>query len=181
MLLRRNTALALGALVLTVPVLSSCGFDYATDQVTNYSNTANERSGTVKVVGAVIVAERNGSGTFLATFSNSDTEEEATLESVQGDQGSTLQADFSPYEIAPRGQVALSQEGGIRVTGDFEIGDFVPLTVGFGNGESVSLTVPVHPACDEYEGLDDAPEAEGASAATGETYECEMVEHESGH
>ncbi|MEV7430313.1 hypothetical protein AB0N29_11915 [Nocardioides sp. NPDC092400] len=177
MLLRRNTALALGALVLTVPALGSCGFNYATDRVTNYSNTANERSADVDVVGAVIVSEAAGSGTFLATLSNNPEADEDTLEAISGGSGVELEvADFEPYEIAEGGLVSMLQEGGVRVTGDFEPGDFVPLTLEFGNGESVELTVPVHPACDEYEGLDDAPQADGAASTTeAEPYDCEGV------
>ena len=176
MLLRRNTALALGALVLTVPALGACGFNPATDRVTNYSNAANERSGTVDVVGAMIVSERGGSGTFLATLSNSHAADPTSFDSLSGGEGSDIEAaEFQPYEIAEGGRVVLLQEGGVRVTGDFEPGDFVPLTVGFDNGESIEVSVPVHPACDEYEGLDDAPPAEGATSSDAEPYDCDAV------
>ncbi len=176
MLLRRNTALALGALVLTVPALSSCGFNYATDRVTNYSNAANERSGTVDVVGAMIVSERGGSGTFLATLSNSPAADATSFDSLTGGEGTDITAaEFQPYEIVEGGRVVLLQEGGVRVDGDFEPGDFVPLTIGFDSGESIDVTVPVHPACDEFEGLDDAPQGEGAATADAEPYDCDGV------
>lgn len=182
MLLRRNTALALGALVLTVPALGSCGFDPATDRVTNYSNAANERSGTVDVVGAMIIAERGGSGTFLATLSNSPDADPTSFDSLTGGEGSDLEAaEFEPYEIVEGGRVVLLQEGGVRVTGDFEPGDFVPLTVGFASGETVEVSVPVHPACDEFEGLDDAPQAAGAASSDAEPYDCEAVSVEPHH
>lgn len=179
--LRRNTALALGALALTVPALSSCGFDYATDQVNTIAMVENERSAVVDVVGATIVAERDGSGTFLANFANGS-EEPAAVETIEGGADGALEVgEFRPIELAPGGGISLSFAGkGVRVTGDFEIGDFVPLTVGFANGEQVELSVPVVPACGEYEGYDDAPAAGGA-APTGEPYECGVAEGESAH
>ncbi|MDN4174581.1 hypothetical protein QWY28_16590 [Nocardioides sp. SOB77] len=176
MLLRRTTARALGVLVLTVPVLGACGFNPATDRVNTISMSGNDRSGSVDVVGAVIVSERAGSGTFLATFSNNPEADATEVESLTGGSGASVEAaEFEPYEIIEGGLVSLLQEGGIRLTGDFDPGDFVPLTIGFSSGEEVSLTVPVVPACDEYEGLDDAPEAEGATTSDAEAYDCEGV------
>lgn len=175
MLLRRNTALALGALVLTVPVLSSCGFNPATDRVNTISMSGNDRSGVVDVVGAVIVSERAGSGTFLATLSNYHEAEDTTFDSITGGDGATIQAgDFEPYELTEGGLVSLLQEGGVRIDGDFDPGDFVPLTLGFASGEEITMTVPVVPACDEYDGLDNAPASAGG-AATGEVYDCDLV------
>ena len=44
----------------------------------------------------------------------------------------------------PGGLVNLAEPAaGIVLTGDFTAGDVVPLTVDFGNGERVSLNVPV--------------------------------------
>ncbi|MDN4162525.1 hypothetical protein [Nocardioides abyssi] len=172
MLLRRNTALALGALVLTVPVLSSCGFNPATDRVNTISMSGNDRSGDVDIVGAVIVSERAGSGTFLTTFSNYHEADPTEFDSITGGDGTTVEAgEFQPLEIKEGGLVSLLQEGGVRLTGDFDPGDFVPLTLGFSSGEEITVTVPVVPACDEYEGLDDA----AGDLGSGEEYDCEGV------
>ena len=175
MLLRRNTALALGALVLTVPALGACGFNPGTDRVNTISMSGNDRSGTVDVVGAVIVSERAGSGTFLTTFSNNDNADTTEFESITGADGADVEAaDFEPHEIREGGLVSLLQDGGVRLTGDFDPGDFVPLTLGFSSGEEITMTVPVVPACDEYDGLDNAPQADGA-ASDGEPYDCDKV------
>ncbi|GGO76990.1 hypothetical protein [Nocardioides deserti] len=172
MLLRRNTALALGALVLTVPALGACGFNPATDRVNTISMSGNDRSGDVDVVGAVIVSERAGSGTFLTTFSNYHEAEPTEFDSITGADGATVEAgEFEPLEIKEGGLVTLLQSGGVRLTGDFDPGDFVPLTLGFSSGEEIEMTVPVVPACDEYEGLDNAP----GSTGSGEEYDCEGV------
>ncbi|MCR6032235.1 hypothetical protein GGQ22_12410 [Nocardioides sp. zg-579] len=176
MLLRRNTTLALGALVLTVPVLSSCGFNPATDRVNTISMSGNERSGSVDVIGAVIVSERAGSGTFLTTFSNNPGAEATEIESISAGSGAAVEAaEFEPYALAEGGLVSLLQDGGVRLTGDFDPGDFVPLTIGFSSGEQVSVTVPVVPACDEYDGLDDAPQAAGTAPSDAEPYDCAAV------
>ncbi len=55
------------------------------------------------------------------------------------------------------------------MNGDFGPGDVVTLEIGFGDGTSTEMEVPVVPPCDEFEGLDvSAPESE-------ETYHCEVA------
>ena len=59
---RRKLAIAIGALVLAVPGLSACGFNYATDREYTPGNGTNDQHGVVDVLNAVIVAERGRLG-----------------------------------------------------------------------------------------------------------------------
>src|SRR6478609_7881275 len=67
---RRKLATAIGALVLAVPALSACGFNYATEREYTPGNGTNYQHGVVDVLNAVIVAGEDGSGTFIASLSN---------------------------------------------------------------------------------------------------------------
>jgi hypothetical protein len=158
MLLRRNIALALGALVLAAPVLSSCGFDYATDRINTVAAGVNNRDKTVDVLGAVVVAAQPNSGTFIATLSNNSQTKSASLTSIAGANGNTVTADdFAPIEVAPGGMVNLALDGGVRLNGTFEAGQFLPVSLTFASGETVVMEIPVVTACDKYAGLDNAP------------------------
>lgn len=150
--LTRKLTLATAALALAVPTLASCGFDYATDRYYTPAVGANDRSGSVDVLAGVIVSSEPGSGTFIASFSNNNEDEAATLESVGGEVST---ASFQPIEIPAGGLVNLADPpADIAVEGDFETGDFVPVTVTFGTGEEIDLEVPVVPNQDDYAGLD---------------------------
>lgn len=155
---RRSVALSLGGLVLAAPLLTACGFNYATDRVYTPASGVNNRDATVDVLGAVIVSGQDDSGTFIATFSNNSTEEKATVESLAGAGGNTIQADsFSPIKIDEGGLVNLATDksGGIPVSGSFTAGNFVPVTLTFGDGERVEMKVPVVPNdTGDYAGLD---------------------------
>lgn len=161
---------SVGALALAT-TLSSCGFDYATDR--EYTPTAgvNDRDAQVDVLSAVVVADHQGEGAFVASFANNDQEHAITVESLAGAGETTLAAtDFSPVEIAPGQLVNLATDGGVTVTGDFGPGSFVSVKIGFDNGESAEMSVPVVAPCDEFEGL--APSASGTSS--GESYDCDL-------
>ena len=56
--------------------------------------------------------------------------------------------------MGPREAVNLADDGGILVTGDFDAGQLLPLTMTFANGDTVELNVPIVTACDEFLGLD---------------------------
>lgn len=158
MQLRRNIALAAGALLLAAPNLSSCGFNYATDRVNTPAAGVNNHDKTVDVLNAVIVAAQPNSGTFIATFSNNSATDAASFTDLTGAAGNTLTADdFDPIEIAAAGAVSLATAGGVRVNGTFIAGNFLPVTIGFANGESVVMNIPVVTPCHQFEGLDDAP------------------------
>jgi len=153
----RPLATAAAVFALAAP-LSSCGFDAATEREYDVNGAAENREGTVDVLSAVVVSGNAGSGTFIASLSNNDLSDEQSLTGVTGAEGAPIEpADFEPVTVAPGGFVNLAEPpAAIVLTGDFEAGDFLPLSVDFGNGERISLNVPVVPDNDDayWEGLD---------------------------
>lgn len=194
--LRRSAALAVGALAI-VPTLSSCGFHYATDRVYTPAAGINDRSGTVAILGAVVVASRPGEGTLVASLSNSSRDETISLQGVNPAAGETLQvAPVGDVSMKPQQSADLADDA-IAVTGDYTAGDVVTLSFVFSDGETITTEVAVVTNCDEFKGYDTAfadstaapsPSAEptgkgkgdqGATAeaspsaeATGEPYDC---------
>lgn len=140
----RPLATAAAVLALAAP-LSSCGFNYATDRDYTPAGGANNRDGDVDVLSAVVVSAAEGSGTFVASLSNNDPDGEQTFTAVAGAEGSAVTAaEFEPVTITPGGIVNLADPAaGIVLTGDFSAGNVVPLSIDFGNGERISLNVPV--------------------------------------
>ena len=140
----RPLATAAAVLALAVP-LSSCGFDYATEREYDVTSAALSREGAVDILSAVVVSAAEGSGTFVASFSNNDPADAQTFTGLAGGEGATVTAaEFEPVSIPAGGLVNLADPAaGIVLTGDFTAGDVVPLTIDFGNGERISLNVPV--------------------------------------
>ena len=171
MQIRRSLALTAGALVLAVPTLTSCGFDYATNRPYTPGEGVNSVDGeNVKVLNAVVVAGQPDSGTFVASLASSS-DETMSFEGISGAGGATVEPDdFTAIEIPPRGLVNLAEEGGPALSGTFEAGDFLPLTLSFDNGDTLTVTVPVVPACEEYEDLDES--SPSASASPSGAYAC---------
>ena len=154
---RRSLRLVAGALVLAVPLLSSCGFGKATDKVYTPAEGINNRDGDVDVLAAVIVAAQPDSGTFIATLSNNVSTKDDSFEGLEGaGEWADLQIGevSPPVDVPARGFVNLADEGGVSLTGDFEAGDVARLTLTFGSGQTTTMSVPVVFACDEYTGLD---------------------------
>src|SRR5829696_1794810 len=152
----RPLATAAAVIALAAP-LSSCGFEYATEREYSVNSAAEERSGTVDVLSAVVVSAAEGSGTFVASFSNNDTDEEQSFTAISGDDGTSVEAaDFEPVTVPGDGLVNLAEPPAeIVLTGDFAAGDVLPLVIDFDNGERVSLNVPVVSDDSGYwEGLD---------------------------
>lgn len=169
---RRTLALASGVLLLA-PLTASCGFDYATDRVNENTAGATNREGTVDVLNALVVATGPGSGTFVAQLSNNNDAESAALTSVAGEAaGVPLEVSAASVDLLPRAAANLADEEGIRVTGDFEAGQVLPMTLAFDTGEQIEVNVPVVAACEQYAELDDAPEIEGQAVGS-EAYPCE--------
>lgn len=163
-LLRRPTALVLGALLLGAPALASCGFDYATNRVNTPATGVNDKSANVDVLAAVVVAARPDSGTFIASFANNSDTDSASVTALAGaGAGDITAGSFQPIEMPPLGFVNLAQEGGVPVTGSFTAGDFVSVEVGFADGESSTLQIPVVTDCNEYAGLDETASDEPAA------------------
>jgi len=161
---RRSTATAL-TLLLAAPALASCGFDYDTNEVTTISAGVNDRAGTVDILGAVIVADRDDAGVFAATFSNKtdptaseiaagDVGNDALVGLSAGDGGSdsdlSVIGSVAPIEVDAKGAVNLFTEGGIPVEGDFAAGDVVPVRLTFESGQVSTLQVPVQSYCHQY-------------------------------
>jgi hypothetical protein len=154
---RRSLRLVAGALVLALPLLGSCGFGKATDQVYTPAAGSNDRDGDVDVLGAVIVAAQPDSGTFVASLSNNSPDNDAELTGVAG-AGDWSDLGVEPsdlsIDIPARGFVNLVNEDPITVTGDFGAGQVAELTFSFASGDSVTMDVPIVFACNTYEGLD---------------------------
>lgn len=151
MQLRRPLALMTGALVLSLGGLTSCGFDLATDRPYTAPEGTNARDGEVDVLSAIVVAAQPNQGTLVLTLVN-NSENDASLDGVAGQD---LEVDeFAPIEVAPREMVNLADEGGILVSGDFDAGQLIPLTLTYADGGTTELNVPVVTACDEHLGLD---------------------------
>jgi hypothetical protein len=169
--MRRSLALLSGAILLTAP-LSSCGFDDATNRVNTITAGASDRDTTVDVLNAVVVSAQEGSGTFIATFVNNDTEEDATVEAIESE---AAQVDFTPIQIDPGGlyNLAREEDANVTVEGELGAGATVPLRIQLSGGQVVELDAPVVPSCDEWEGLDVT--SSGASSEE----QCE-IEHEEG-
>ena len=157
MLLRRKIATVVGALALAAP-LSSCGFDYATDQSYNPAVGINDGAGTIDVLNAVIVTGQEGSGTLVAAVANGAVDEEGTdtLTSITAAQGTDLTvAEIEPIELGPEGFVQLGEQD-IDVTGTVTPGDVVTLAFEFESGLTIDADVSVVTNCDEFEGYDSA-------------------------
>lgn len=167
---RTRFALAAGALVLAVPGVASCGFNYATDRENTIANGTSNKDGVVDVLNAVIVSSADGSGTFIATLSNNSPTDTVTMESLSfGSNSTTEVASFTPVEVKPMDVVNLADGQGIKVSGDFKAGDFLRVTVGFDNGESAALNVHVVLDDDEYSGYDNGTGTPSPSASPAAT------------
>jgi len=175
-------ALAAGGLLLAVPALSSCGFDYPTERVNTVGAGVTEREASVDVAGALIVAGQSDSGTLIGTLANNSEDDVSLTTLTGGDKGSIEADSFKPVVVPGRGHqnlATLADEGdGVTVTGDFDAGDFVTVTLDFDNDESVTVELPVVKPCYQYEGLD-ISQADGEGADDSETdprYSCEVAE-----
>ena len=190
MLLRRQLAIAVGAVALAAP-LSSCGFDYATDRPYTPGAATNDRSGQVDILGATVVSSEPGRGTLVVGFSNNSDSDENAVTGVTAE-GFEIEG-FETVELPPQGYEQLGEQG-VEVTGDYVAGNVLDLTFEFEDGEPITMEVPVVTACDEFEGWDTAAESgsavpSSAASATptgeatgepsdGETYSCDLAHSE---
>ncbi|HEX5088443.1 MAG TPA: hypothetical protein VFV89_11595 [Nocardioides sp.] len=187
---RRSLRLVAGALLLTLPLLGSCGFDKATDQIYTPGAGTDDRSQDVDVLSAVIVSAQANSGTFIASLSNNKATKAYELTGVAGSgewSDLTVEPSELSIEIPARGFVNLADQDPITVSGDFTPGQVAELTLSFDSGDSVTMPVPIVYACNYFEGLDSSasqpsgsagasPSASASSTATpGEPYDCTGV------
>lgn len=164
MQLRRSARLltAAGALLLAAPVLTSCGFNYATDRPYTPGVGTNHQDGDIDVLGAVVVSAEDGSGTLITTFSNNQEDEPSTVVGIAGvgDDAELEISEFDPIEVAPGGYVNLASpenlaaDSPIIVEGDFMTGQFMTLEFTFADGTSATIDLPTVADCYEYAGLD---------------------------
>jgi hypothetical protein len=165
---RRSLRLAVGALVLALPLLASCGFDKATDKVYTPAAGINNRDGDVDVLGAVIVAAQPDSGTFIASLSNNRADRDVQLTGIAG-AGDWADLKVSPsdlsIDVVARGFVNLVDEEPITITGDFDAGQVAELTLTFDSGDTVTMDVPIVYACNTYAGLDPSQQKPTESAS----------------
>ena len=177
---RRLVPTAAVALLLAVPVLSSCSstnFDAQTDQYYTPTDGENYREGTVDVIHALIVSEEPGSGRLIAALSNSETGDGGPVGVDSGDSaadgegegddeltgvrgvGESEAVQFSLVEgetaIPAGGTLQLADEGSAvsAVSGDPEQvapGKYVRLAFTFANGEEAELNVPVLEPGEDY-------------------------------
>jgi hypothetical protein len=166
MLLRNRIARAgaAGTLVLAAPLLTSCGMNFATDQVYTPANAANERDSSVDVLNAAIVATEDGAGTLVTTLVNNETaaldggrlsdvtDELTGIEGVDGDVEFTLE---ETVEIPGDGVAKLADGDGVPVEGEgVALGQFVEIEMTFANADPVTLMVPVVANNGAYAGQD---------------------------
>ncbi|MCY7395788.1 MAG: hypothetical protein LH468_06450 [Nocardioides sp.] len=172
---RRSFATTAATALITLPLLTSCGFGSNTDKVnTNTAGTINQ-DGSVDIVAATVVASGPDSGTFIANLSNNDQAEDAVFAELAGGEGEdpVTTSEFSSITIPPGGYVNLAAGSGVKISGTFGAGDVISLALGFEGGETITLDVPVVRACDEYTGLDGEDEA-ATSAASGSAEDPEV-------
>ena len=167
---RMTRLLCAGALVLAAPVLASCSKDKATDQIYTPANAANNRDGRIDVLNAVIVSTAAGSGTFVASLVNNDTNapgaDTDAADQLVGLTGEVTAKVAKPVNV-PAGGIAVmaAPDGqGIKVTGEFEAGQFVEVTLTFKNAEEVTLEVPVVENGGDFAGQDGPAPAEDEPA-----------------
>ncbi len=168
---RRTLRFALGALLLA-PVLSSCGFDYATDRVNDITPGHTNRDGAVDVLNVLIVSGQPDSGTLVGLLVNNDVDTDIQVTAVTSGTEQTA-AEGSPVVVPANGRAQL-HDAGIRIDGTFGAGEVHDVTLSFDNGDVVELAVPVVTQCGQYEGFDDA--AGAAPSTAGEAYSCDSEE-----
>jgi hypothetical protein len=177
--LRTRRALAIAGLVaVATPLLSSCGFDYATDRPNTIANGGYHIYGDVHVLAARIVMPSEGTGTFVATITVDPQGDDTQLTSISSGDGKFTAPDFSPVDIAANGSVNLFTTGGIPLTGDFAAGDAVPVTLTFSKGEPITLDAIAVKQCYEYADVA-TMQVKGSKEAqaepTGAPYSCDYA------
>jgi hypothetical protein len=163
----RQRALALAGLVaVATPLMSSCGFDYATDRPNNIANGGYHIFGDVHVLAARIIAPSSGAGTFVATITVEPEADPVTFTGVSG-KGLTA-GQFQPVQVPSNGMVNLYSQGGVPVSGDFAAGDNIPVSVEFEGGQSIDVHAIVVKQCYEYSGVQSqSPSARPSRQASG--------------
>lgn len=144
--LRRRVASA--ALLLLVPLVGACGFNYQTDQVYQPATGTDNRTGEVYILNAMVVTVNGGKGTFAGTLVNENQTKADKLVSVTGP---NLQGSQAQVTVPPNGSVNLAQSGKVWVSGpQIKPGGFVTMNFEFASGQSTQMDVPVIPRTGYY-------------------------------
>jgi hypothetical protein len=178
--LRRKLALAAGLLCLGAPVLSSCGFDYATDRPNVIAHGGYQVEGDgMRVLAARIVASDDNHGVFVATIALNPTADPASdaasapkltdLSVRQGSDAQLTAKSFAPIAVSDTGAVNMADPsvGGIKVSGEFTAGDSIPVTLSFSDGSTISVQTPVVTQCGPYASI--APQGTSSESASSST------------
>jgi hypothetical protein len=141
---RPHRSLAVAGLALLVPLVAACGFNAQTDQVYQAATGANDRSGTVDVLNAMIVSDSDGSGTFAGALVNTASDDDSLV-------GVTDATGTVDVPVPAGDAVNLAASGEVRVrAADITPGAFVSLTLQFSSGQTTTLAVPVVPHEGDY-------------------------------
>ncbi|GAA4673390.1 hypothetical protein [Nocardioides nanhaiensis] len=147
---------AIGVLV-SAPLLASCGFDEATNRINQITAGTTVHADEVTLSNVVIVSEEEGSGTLHGLVASRNADDVITLTGVEGE---GVTATDGEIELEPYGRGQL-EEAGLRIDGEpVAPGRVLPMTFVFDDGSEVPVDVFVKRACGQYTGLDDAPSAD---------------------
>jgi hypothetical protein len=155
---KRRLSIAAAMVVVAAPALSACGFALQTDQVYNPAEGVDNRSGQVDILNALIVADKDRTGTVIAGLANNNQTRADQLVDVSAaspDRGVTVSMGSVRPKIPAAGYVQLADlPSAIAAKGtEVEAGRFVTLRFTFQNAESVTMDVPVVLRTSEYAGV----------------------------
>ena len=158
-------ALAAGGLLLAVPALASCGFDYPTERVNTIGAGVTDREADVDVTGALIVAGQSDSGTLIGALSNNVDADVALIEIAGGEKGAIVADEFEPVELGPNAHVNLAAlaeaDEGLTVERRVRGRRLRRRSRSASTTASRSPSeIPVMKPCYEFEGLDDTSEGD---------------------
>lgn len=154
--------LAAASVALLLPTLGACGFGAQTNQVYQPAVGANEKGASVDVLGAVVVSEEKGSGTFVASLVNTEVDKDDELTGITGQD---VQVELSePVELRADDIVNLADRGVASVTGDrIAPGLYTRLTLEFASGQQTEINVPIVAPEEEFSEVKPAEPSSSAS------------------
>ncbi|ROR92501.1 hypothetical protein [Nocardioides aurantiacus] len=134
--------LAAASLVLLLPGLGACGFGAQTNKVYQPAVGSNARGESVDVLGAVVVSEDEGSGTFVASLVNTSLDQDDELTGITGED---VQVQLSEkVELRSDDILNLADAGAVAVEGEgIRAGAYTRLTLEFASGQQTEINVPV--------------------------------------
>ncbi|KQT92295.1 hypothetical protein ASG49_10240 [Marmoricola sp. Leaf446] len=158
--------LAAASLVLLLPTLGACGFGAQTNKVYQPAVGANARGASVDVLGAVVVSEDEGSGTFVASLVNTSLDQDDELTGITGED---VQVQLTaPVELRADDLLNLADSGAAAVEGEgIRAGSYTRLTLEFGSGQQTEINVPVVAPEEEFADVTPAEPSSSTSSSPG--------------